>query len=140
MAKASVNVHSATISQVKFARGVAFVLGRENWRRQKWRLTLAAMRVSGKNPSAKVAPHRAVCHVWIVAKDQSWCGLVQSRQDALRGKAWPPEVVQTNDLETVYGASIIPKHHNSQPKQLCCDPRSEERRVGTECISRWATS
>ena len=117
MTEAPVNIHSATASQVKLAGGVALVLRRQNRRGQKRRLALATMRMSGKDPSAKVAPDRTVRCVWIVAKDQSRPIWFQVTQHLLRRKVRPPVIVQTNDLQTINRAAFIPKHHDTQPKQ-----------------------
>src|SRR5688572_19379751 len=121
MAEAPVDVHSATVFQVELAGGVTPVLGGENWRRQKWRLTLAAMRVPRQNPSTKVAPDRKVRCVWIVAKDQTRLDSVEVTQYFLRRKVRPPVVVQTNHVQAIDRAPFIPKHYNTQLKQPCRD-------------------
>ena len=122
MADPAADVQPPIAGQAEFTRRVTAVADGKQRRRQEGRFALAAMRVSGQNPSAKVAPDRKVGCVWIVAKHQTWPSRVEVTQHFLRIKVRPSVIVQTNHVQAIDRAAFIPKHHNTQPKQPCRDP------------------
>src|SRR6478735_5012988 len=99
MPDAAIDVHAAALRQYEFAGSVPPILDRQQRRRQKRRLALAAVCVAAENPTGVVAPARLVCTVGIVAQCDRGSREICYRERLANVEPLGPQIVQTDYLQ-----------------------------------------